>query len=171
MSEENKQETVETVETKEQGQSLTIEDVQKMIQSETDKVRTEYSKKVKDLEKEKEAIKKEKMTEEEKAQYEIEQYKQQLSEKEKAIQERELNIQATDLLKENELPLDFRPFLVGKDEESTTQNIESFKSLWIKTLNEQVDQRFKNSGRTVNTKEDNSKVDPIADAFAKAFKN
>ena len=136
--------------TEETKEELTLEQVQKMIQSETDKVRTEYSKKLKALEREKEELEKAKMTEEEKAKYELEKYQKELAEKEKAIALKELTIITGDLLKENGLPFEFRDFLIGTDEEDTKLKISLFKKEWDKAIKAEVESRFKASGREIN---------------------
>lgn len=136
--------------TEETKEELTLEQVQKMIQSETDKVRTEYSKKLKALEREKEELEKAKMTEEEKAKYELEKYQKELAEKEKAIALKELTIITGDLLKENGLPFEFRDFLIGTDEEDTKLKISLFKKEWDKAIKAEVEDRFKASGREIN---------------------
>lgn len=136
--------------TEETKEELTLEQVQKMIQSETDKVRTEYSKKLKALEREKEELEKAKMTEEEKAKYELEKYQKELAEKEKAIALKELTITTGDLLKENGLPFEFRDFLIGTDEEDTKLKISLFKKEWDKAIKAEVESRFKASGREIN---------------------
>ena len=136
--------------TEETKEELTLEQVQKMIQSETDKVRTEYSKKLKALEREKEELEKAKMTEEEKAKYELEKYQKELAEKEKAIALKELTIITGDLLKENGLPFEFRDFLIGTDEEDTKLKISLFKKEWDKAIKAEVEGRFKASGRETN---------------------
>lgn len=154
MSEENT-----NVETQDEGQQeekeqINMDDIKKLIQSETDKVRTEYSKKLKSLEKEKEDLLKEKMSEDEKKAFEFEQLQKELSDKEKAIQERELNLKTIELLKESELPLEFRSFVVGIDEDTTIKNVEAFKAQWQQSIKEEVDKRFKASGREVERSEE-----------------
>ena len=126
---------------------LTMEAVQKMIQSETDRVRTEYSNKYKALESEKEKLLKEKMTEEEKKKFEFDKLQKQLEEQKSEITQRELNLKAVDLLKENELNLDFRQFVVGKDEESTIKKVETLKKVWQNALDSAIQAKFKENGR------------------------
>ena len=156
--ETQEQETQETEgATEEQGatsdeqeqQALTMEEVQKMIQSETDKVRTEYSQRLKEIEKEKEELEKEKMSEEEKKQYELEKMQKEIEERENQAKQKELNLQAVDLLREKELPLEFREFVVGGDEESTKENIDKLQSVFQKQVEEAVKARFKETGREV----------------------
>jgi len=126
---------------------LTMEEVQRMIQSETDKVRTEYSQKLKDAKAEAERLAKEKMTEEEKAEFERQKLQKELQEKEQALLERELNLKAVDLLTEAKMPLAFKPFVVGADEEATKAKATTLKNLWNTALEQAVKERFKEKGR------------------------
>lgn len=126
---------------------LTMEEIQKMIQSETDKVRTEYSKKLKEAQAEAERLAKEKMTEEEKAEFERQKLQKELEEKERALLERELNLLAVDLLTEAKMPLAFKPFVVGADEEATKAKVATLKKLWTDALEKAVQERFKEKGR------------------------
>ncbi len=130
-----------------QGTALTKEEVEKMIQSATDKVRTEYSKKLKDKDKELEDAKKSKMTEQEKAEYELNKLKESLSQKERDLLTKELTLETIDLLKENELPLEAKDFLMGQDSESTKKNVEAFKSMFNSAVEAIVNERFKSSGK------------------------
>ena len=126
---------------------LTMEEVQKMIQSATDKVRTEYSRKLKEAQAELERLKADKMTEEEKAKYEQEKLQKELQEKEQALLERELNLLAVDLLTEAKMPLEFKEFVVGVDEETTKAKVTTLKNLWNTALEQAVKERFKEKGR------------------------
>lgn len=145
---------------------ITMDEIQKMIQSETDKVRTEYVKKVKALETEKEELEKAKMTEEEQKKFELEKLQKELTEKEGAIQRRELTIKTVDLMREAELPLEFRDFIIGADEENTKEKLQSFKVEWDKALKEEVEKRFKGSGREIQ-KTTSEKLNPFEQAFRK----
>jgi len=140
-------------------ETLTMEMVQKEIQRAQDKIRTEYTKKVKSLEAEKEELLKEKMSEEEKKKFEFDKYEKALREKETTILQRELNLKAVDLLTENELDLEFRPLVIGSNEETTVANIETLKKLWHNAINKAVETRFKENGRNVDTKPDNKNID------------
>ena len=128
------------------SEAVTKEDIEKMIQSAEDRVRTEYSKKLKGLEQEKEKLEKEKMSEEEKRKYELEKLQNELSEKENAVKERELSLKTVDLLRENELPLEFAEFIKGEDEESTQKRVEKFKDMFQKSIQAAVEEKFKEGG-------------------------
>ena len=133
-----------------QDKPLTMEEVQRMIQSETDKVRTEYSQKLKDAKAEAERLAKEKMTEEEKAEFERQKLQKELQEKEQVLLERELNLLAVDLLTEAKMPLEFKEFVVGIDDETTKAKATTLKNLWNTALEQAVKERFKEKGRNIH---------------------
>lgn len=126
---------------------MTEEDIKKLIQSEADKVRTEYAKKLRDREDELEKIKREKMTDEERAKADLDKAQKDLADKEAELQAREVALHTFDQLKTKELPLDFKEFVTGKTIEETDALIEKFSGLWAKGLKEAVDKRFKEGGR------------------------
>jgi phenylalanyl-tRNA synthetase alpha subunit len=125
---------------------LTLEEVKKLIQSETDKVRTEYSKKLKAAQEELEKLKTEKMTAEERAKYEQEKLEQELREREQKLLEREVKLHTVDKLRELNLPLEFRDILAGPDIETTEERIKTFAEQWQKALKAAVDAKFKEHG-------------------------
>lgn len=177
-------ETVEPKETVEQGatdeakeakpgQPLTAEMVQKMIQSENDKVRTEYTKKLKAVESEKEEILKKSMSDEEKRQYELDQMQKQLEEKEQAITTREMTIKTVDLLKDNDMPLEFRDFITATSEEELTEKITKLKTVWNEALKQHVEGTFKAGGREPqrNMQSAMTELQKLEDAYNKATTN
>ena len=147
---------------------LTMEEVQRMIQSETDKVRTEYSQKLKDAKAEAERLAKEKMSEEEKAEFERQKLQKELVEKEQALLERELNLKAIDLLTEAKMPLTFKDFVIGVDEESTKAKVKTLKTLWQTELENAVKERFKEKGRKIHDTDD---VDSTKNPWSKEHFN
>lgn len=128
------------------GQALTLEEVKKLIQSETDKVRTEYSRRLKEAQEELEKLKTEKMSAEERAQYEREKLEQELREREQKLIEREVKLYTVDKLRELNLPLEFRDILAGKDVDDTEKRIQIFAEQWQKALQEAIKQVFKEHG-------------------------
>lgn len=131
--------------------TLTADDVQKMIQAETDRVRTEYSKRLKTLEEEKDALIKEKMTESEKKDYE-------LSKREKAIRDAEMKllasnieIAATNELAALDMPHIFKEFVKGETVEDTQKRAKELQKIWKEALNEEVQKRFTAGGRTITS--------------------
>lgn len=139
-------------------ETLKIEDVKKMIQSETDKIRTEYSKKLKQKDSELEKAKKEKMTDAERKEYELNQMKDDLTKREKELLDKEMSLKTIDLLKDNELPLEARDFVKGQDEESTKSNVEAFKDMFNQAVEMAVQNKFKLSGKHHKSGDDNSKT-------------
>lgn len=121
--------------------------LQKQLQSETDKVRTQYSKQLRQLETEKDNLLKEKMTEEEKAQFELDKQKRELFEKEQALKRQTVELEATNLLTDAQVPLKFREFVLGEDVETTKQRINDFKKLWDEAVSEEVTKRMAAGGR------------------------
>ncbi len=118
--------------------------LQKQIQSAEDRVRTAYSKQLKQLEQQLQA----KMTEEEKIQYELEKKRRELLEKEAALKRQTVELEATNLLAAAQLPIQFKPFVLGDDVEQTKQRIEDFKKLWDAAVSEEVTKRMAAGGRT-----------------------
>lgn len=131
-NEENEQET----------KVPTMEEIQKMIQSETDKVRTEYNKKLKAKEKELEAIQVEKMTEEERKVHEIEQIRQ---ENEVLKQEKLKFIAQTELAKQS-LPLEAAQFISGENEEEITKNVSALKLIIDNAVTEKAGELYRSKG-------------------------
>ena len=126
------------------------EAIQKMIQSATDKIRTDYTKRMNQLEEEKEALLKEKMSETEKKDYE-------LNKREKAIREAESRLLASNI--ENaavnsvarlEIPIDFKDFVKGETVEETEKRAEQFHELWKSAVDAEVQKRFAASGRSIH---------------------
>lgn len=126
------------------------EAIQKMIQSATDKIRTDYTKRMKQLEEEKEALLKEKMSESEKKDYE-------LNKREKAIREAESRLLASNI--ENaavnsvarlEIPIDFKDFVKGETVEETEKRAEQFHELWKSAVDAEVQKRFAANGRSIH---------------------
>ena len=129
--------------------ALDEEAVQKMIQSATDRIRTDYSKKLKQLEEEKEALIKEKMSEAEKKDYE-------LNKREKAIREAEAQLLASNIettaateLARLDIPFDFKDFIKGESVDDTKARAEQFHELWKAAVSEEVQKRFAANGRHV----------------------
>jgi hypothetical protein len=131
-----------------QAGGMSAEDIKKLIQSETDKVRTEYAKKLKAEQDEKDRLLKEKMTDEEKARFEREKLQKDLEERERTLNAREVALHTIDKLTEAKLPLSFKDFLVAGSKEDADKNIEAFQKAWQAELKAAVDARFKDNGST-----------------------
>lgn len=130
-------------------ETLTMEQVQKMIQSEADKVRTEYVKKLKAEEEAKKALERKLMTKEERDAADAEAKEVKFREMEAELNKTRMEIKTVDLLKANELPLDFKDFLIGTSEEVTVNKVNAFKKIWQEQIKAAVEGKFKENGRTV----------------------
>lgn len=126
---------------------LSADDIKKMIQSETDKVRGEYSKKLKDKEKELEDIRMSSMTDAERKAEELKRERAELDKLRAEASHQKLTLETVDLLKANELPLEAKDFLIGKDTDSTKANIEAFKGMFESVVKAEVQKRFQGTGK------------------------
>lgn len=133
--------------------TYTQEELDKLLQSETDKRVTEALKtsRAKWEEEYKEKLEKEKKEAErlanlsaaEKEKELLKQQQEQLEEKEKAIRLRELQLDTINVLAEEKLPVGFAEFLIKNDAETTNKNIKKFKEEWQKALSQAVDEKIK----------------------------
>lgn len=143
-------------------QTYSKEEVDKLLQSETDKRVTEalktsrakweseYQEK---LEKEKEEVERlSKLSAKEKEEELRKQKEKELSEKETALRLRELQLDTIGVLSDEELPVGFADFLIKDDAETTKGNISKFKAEWQKAIAKAVDEKLKgNSPRKPGT--------------------
>ncbi len=120
--------------------------VSKMIQSEVDRVRTEKTKVIKKLEEERDEAIKAGMKESERKQFELDKALSEVEREKAELRAEKLKNISTDLLNENKLPLSFRTFIVGSDEETTKQNIESLKKEFDIALDTAINERMKGIG-------------------------
>lgn len=163
----NEAENEETKETEEKV--YTQEELDKLLQSETDRRVTEalktsrakWEKEYKEkLEKEKkEAERLSKLSAEERERELLKQKEQELAEKEQAIRMKELHLDTIEILSEENLPVGFAEFLIKNDAETTNENIKKFKKEWQEALSKAVDERIKGkSPKLSETKLDNNHV-------------
>lgn len=136
--------TNEGTETTETAKALTTEDIQKLIQSEVDKVRTKSAKELKAAEDKVKALQNEKLTEQEK--FELAQ--QELAEKTKTLQERENVIFAKDALAASELDASFLEFVRAENEEGTTAKVQALKTAYDKAVSAGIEAHIKGTGRS-----------------------
>lgn len=106
------------------------------------------------------------MSEEEKAEYETGKKEQNLAEREAALALRELKAETKTLLAEQGLPVDAMDSVLGKDLETTKQNIANFKKILDNTVNEQVTTRLKGKTPERGTGADNADMADVAKEFA-----
>lgn len=155
--------------------TYTEEELQKLLQSETDKRVSEALKTNREkleaefqqrLEEEKNKVKETAhMTAEEKARAEFEAEKE-AWEREKAEFERQkLELATTKKLAEEGLPSEFALLVLGADEEDTNKNIEAFKEQWKNSLEKAVNERL--SGTAPKTGNSRPKANMTKEEFGK----
>lgn len=106
------------------------------------------------------------MTAEEKAAYEAAQKEQSIADREAAVSLRELQAEAKALLAEQGLPQEALGNVIGKDLETTKQNIANLKKIVDTTVNEQVTAKLKGKTPERGTGADNSDAAAAAKEFA-----
>lgn len=128
--------------------TLTAEQVEKMIQSATDKVRTEWSQKNKELQKKLDEEKQSKMTEQEK----LDLAKQELDEQKAELAKEKNKVFAVNALasKEVGLPASFLQFVTSDSDDNTTEKIKILKTEFDKAVAAAVDETFKETSRKHN---------------------
>ena len=126
---------------------LTMEAVKKMLQSETDKVRTEYTIKLKEAEEAKKNAERKLMSKEEREAADAKAKDELFKQMETELLQTKMEIKTTELLKQNELPIEFKNFLIGSSEEVTVNNVNEFKKVWQAVIKSAVEGKFKEGGR------------------------
>ncbi|CDI50393.1 capsid assembly scaffolding protein Gp46 family protein [Clostridium tetani] len=119
--------------TTEERTTFTEEELQKKVQSAEDKVRTEYSKKIKALEQELEAFKPN-------AEIELEERIKKLENKEKELQAKELKLKVSKTLESNGLPTQLANFIQMEGVEDVESYLGEVKEVLNKHL---VDNSYK----------------------------
>lgn len=155
---------------KEEDKTYTQEELDKLLQSETDRRVTEalktsrakWEKEYKEkLEKEKkEAERLSKLSADEREKEILKQKEEELEEKEQAIRLRELQLDTIEILAEENLPVGFAEFLIKDNAETTNDNIKKFKKEWQKAISNAVDERIKGkSPKLPETKLKSNQID------------
>lgn len=125
------------------------EEVDKMLQSETDRRITSAQKKweaefKEKLEKERsEAEKLASMSAEERARAEFEKEKKAWEEEKTEFEKEKMKLEATKLLSSEGLPISFVDYVVDSTADKVNENIKVFKDAWKKALDEEVTSRMK----------------------------
>lgn len=158
-------------ETKSEGKTYTDEELQKLIQSESDKRVTqamessrakwekEYQEK---LEKEKsEAEKLAKMTADERAKAKFEKEKQEFEEERIKFQRDQLELETVKELGKQGLDVEFSSFLMGENAESTNKNIKLFKEKFDSAVEKAVTERLKGKTPKTTDKDTTISVDKL----------
>lgn len=117
------------------NKTYTEEDIKKILQSETDKVRTEYSKKLKDKDDE---LNKYKPKEKSETEIELENRLKVVEDKEKEVSKKEKLLDITNKLTEQGLPSELGKYLTGAEDVET--EIKSLKKVFN---NNKIDGSFK----------------------------
>jgi len=139
-------ETKTEIKTQEENEDDWKARVEKIAQSAADKVRTEYTKKLKDAQKEIELLRTEKMSEGEKREFEAQKLKEALESKERDLTRREMELLAIKALDEKKLPSTFIEFVIGGSEEETTKRIDVLEKTYREAVKVEVDTRMKAHG-------------------------
>lgn len=148
----NNQTTEENTETK----TYNEEELQKKVQSAEDRIRTEYSKKIKTLEEELKRLKPKEKTE---AEIELEKRIQALENKEKELQKKELEIQVSKTLENNGLPSQLANFIKMEGVEDVESYLTEIKEVLNKHLvNNSYKPKNHSSNKTSITKEQFKKM-------------
>jgi len=141
--------------TAQEQSALTVDDIKKLVQSETDKKTAELGKTIANLRKENETLKKEKMTAEEKREYEASEREKELNERDKKLTDREnrlfavkaANAAGLDLGKD----LEFIDCIMGENESAINNKVKAVKTWVDKLVSVKVAETFKTNGRTPNS--------------------
>lgn len=135
------------------SKTFTQADVDKLLQSETDKRVTEGLKtarakweeefKGKVEQERKEAERLAKLSADEKRQEELKKKNEEIAGKETELRKRELKLDTIGVLSEKQLPVDFADFLMGNDAETTNENIKRFGDAFSKAIENAVNDRLR----------------------------
>lgn len=142
---ENENKNVETQETEgQETKTYTQEEVDALLQQESDRRVTAALKKQeqKNAEKLKEAEKLAKMNEEQKYAYELEQREAAIAEKEKQLALAENKNEASKILAEKGLSLSLVDFVVAEDAETMNSNIQLLDKAFKQSVKEEVEKRL-----------------------------
>ncbi|MDW0112163.1 DUF4355 domain-containing protein [Sporosarcina saromensis] len=155
MTVENNEAVNETVEQTEEVKTFTQEEVDKLLQAETDRKTTKALETAKakweqefeaKLQAEKsEAEKLAKMSEEERHKAELAKEREKFEEERKAFHRERLEAQTVKELSQSGLPVQFASYLMADDADSIKGNIDTFKTHWQKAIEDAVNERLKGS--------------------------
>jgi hypothetical protein len=121
----------------------------KLLQQEGDRIRTKAAKEKEALKQQLEDLKKDKMTDAEKKDYELQQQREELERDRAELNRLKLEGATVDILKEVELDLDFKPFVLASDEDSTKVRAKTLKELFDKAVKAEVDKLYGENGRQI----------------------
>lgn len=127
----------------------TVEELQKLLQSEADRrvndaLKTAQGKWEEKLKEEREnAARLAKLTAAEKEKELLKLQAAEIAKREQALAQRELELKTIDLLQEKKLPIEFRDFVIGTDEAATIVRIDAFQKLFQASTQALVDEKLK----------------------------
>lgn len=131
----------------------TVEELQKLLQSEADKrvtqaIKTAQEKWQKEYEAKLKAEREEaerlaKLSAEEKEKELLKKQQEEIEKRERAIAQRELELKTISLLQEKKLPIEFKEYVLGEDEATTLERIDKFQKLFRETIQKEVETRLK----------------------------
>lgn len=154
-TEQTGNQTQQTTQTEQQA-PLSMEAIEKLVQSRVDKITADIGKKLAEKQKELDKVKREKLSDEEIKKLEIADKEKALTEKEQALLERENRLFAIKTIKEiglddgSQQSLDIVDFILSDTEEKITERAKAFKGLVDRIVNAKVEQTFKANGRVPN---------------------
>ena len=131
------------------------DNIQSLIQSAVDRATNKLGNENKTLRKKLEDLRKEKLSDDEVKRLELSEKLKLLEDKEKELKDKELRMYAIKAIKEaglddgSDTALSLVDMIMGSDEESIASKTKTFKSLIDKSVESQVKQRFKDSGRDI----------------------
>lgn len=130
------------------GLPRSVEELQELLQSEADRrvtqaLKTAHEKWHQEMAAKLEAERKEaerliKLSTQQKEKEVLEKYKKEIEEKERALHQKELEIKTINLLAQKKLPIEFKDFILDRDEQSTCKKLERFSALWQEKLSQAI---------------------------------
>ncbi len=149
---EEKQEDKQEDDSKENDESIDYDKIEKILQSRVDKATAKERKEKSELKRKLERLQREKLTDDELRQVEIDEKEKAIIEREKALIEKENRLYAVKAIKEaglddgSDTALSLIDFVIGEDETEIDKKVKSFKELFDKVVNAEVNKRFKDNG-------------------------
>lgn len=136
------------------AEPITMEQIERLVQSRVDKLMAPERKKYAETEKKYKNLQQQLMTADEVKQAEIAEKEEALAAREKELQDRLNREYAQKALREaglddgSETAFALVDFVIGEDEAAIDEKVKSFKELFNKAVTAEVNKRFKENGRT-----------------------
>lgn len=84
-----------------------------------------------------------KLSTEEKEKELLKKQQEEIEKRERAIAQKELELKTIGLLQEKQLPIEFKDFVIGADEEDTLSRIDSFQNFFQEAIQKEIESRLK----------------------------